>query len=81
MSVKPICASLINLLAQPGHWAAYLDAGQFVGVDQMLGYIQEICSNVVSLATSWRVLDIDTEDDWTHAELLAVALFDLHATY
>ena len=62
---------------------AYHDAGQFYwGRSNAWLHSGNLfqCGKPL-LLPRWRVLDIDTEDDWTHAELLAVALFDLHATY
>jgi pseudaminic acid cytidylyltransferase len=58
---------------------AYHDAGQFYWANriQWLARPQFALGSVPLILPRWRVQDIDTEEDWRHAELLHQLLDDL----
>lgn len=68
----PECAAVRTQDLEPG----YFDAGQFYWGSAELWLVgREIHANACSiLLPQWRVVDIDTEEDWRRAEALFAAL-------
>ena len=52
--------------------AAYYDAGQFYwGSESSWANSESLHSNSIGyIIPSWRAVDIDTDEDWTRAEIL-----------
>ncbi len=74
-SVTPFDANQVNTRTQDLE-PVYHDAGQFYWgrVSAWLSGVSIHTNSVTILLPSWRVVDIDSEDDWRRAELLYEAI-------
>jgi len=76
-SVEPFDSRYVNTRTQDLE-PAYHDAGQFYwgGVLAWLGGLSVHAHGAAIVLPEWRVVDIDTEDDWQRAEIIFGAIRD-----